>query len=104
MGGVARAVSYILPATCGIGALQDVMIRGEIISGFDLLGLLVISVWRLTQLTRVGMEAHPVLELADRQGEPDLGGRAPQYQAVGMELVLNRVLTHAQRVHEGDLG
>lgn len=43
MGGVATIISYLLPATYGIRALQDVMIRGETISGFDLLGLLVIS-------------------------------------------------------------
>jgi ABC-2 type transport system permease protein len=43
MKGLAVLISYFLPATYGIGALQDVMIRGETISGFDLLGLLVIS-------------------------------------------------------------
>ena len=44
MGGVAIAISYLLPASYGIRGLQDVMIRGETISGFDLIGLLVISV------------------------------------------------------------
>ena len=37
-------VSNFLPATYGIRALQDVMIRGETISGYDLLGLGVIAV------------------------------------------------------------
>ena len=36
-------VSNFLPATYGIRALQDVMIRGETISGYDLLGLGVIA-------------------------------------------------------------
>jgi len=43
MSGVAVVISYFLPAAYGIGALQDVMIRGETISGFDLLGLLAVS-------------------------------------------------------------
>ncbi len=44
MGGVATVIAYLLPATYGIRALQDVMIRGETISGYDLLGLGVIAV------------------------------------------------------------
>ncbi len=43
MRGPATAVSYFLPATYGLRALQDVMIRGQAISGFDLLGLLVMA-------------------------------------------------------------
>ncbi|MDP9474383.1 MAG: ABC transporter permease [Actinomycetota bacterium] len=43
MGPVAVAISYLLPASYGIRALQDVMIRGETVSSFDLLGLLAIS-------------------------------------------------------------
>ncbi|HZG64308.1 MAG TPA: ABC transporter permease, partial [Rubrobacteraceae bacterium] len=41
--GPALAISYLLPATYGIRSLQDIMIRGEGISYFDLAGLLVIS-------------------------------------------------------------
>ena len=44
MRGPGVAVSNFLPATYGIRALQDVMIRGETISGYDLLGLGVIAV------------------------------------------------------------
>ncbi len=43
MKGPAVAVSYFLPATYGIRALQDVMIRGEGISGLDILGLLAMA-------------------------------------------------------------
>jgi len=39
----ATGISYFLPATYGIRALQDVMIRGESIATFDLIGLLVIA-------------------------------------------------------------
>jgi ABC-2 type transport system permease protein len=39
MRGPGVLVSNFLPATYGIRALQDVMIRGETISGYDLLGL-----------------------------------------------------------------
>lgn len=41
--GPAVAISYLLPATYGISALQDVMIRGEGISGLDLAGLLLMA-------------------------------------------------------------
>lgn len=41
MSGPSVGVSYVLPATYGIRALQDVMIRGEGISTLDLVGLLV---------------------------------------------------------------
>ena len=44
MKGPGVAVSYFLPAAYGISALQDVMIRGRGISGFDLAGLLVVAV------------------------------------------------------------
>jgi ABC-2 type transport system permease protein len=44
MRGPGVLVSNFLPATYGIRALQDVMIRGEAISGYDLLGLGVIAV------------------------------------------------------------
>ena len=40
MQGPAVAISYLLPATYGISALQDVMIRGEGVSILDLIGLL----------------------------------------------------------------
>ncbi len=40
MQGPAVAISYLLPATYGIRALQDVMIRGEGVSTLDLIGLL----------------------------------------------------------------
>ena len=43
MKGPAIAISYFLPATYGIRALQDVMILGDGISYFDLAGLLVIA-------------------------------------------------------------
>ena len=43
MRGPAVVLSYFLPATYGIRSLQDVMIRGQGISGFDLLGLLVVA-------------------------------------------------------------
>jgi ABC-2 type transport system permease protein len=43
MRGPAVLVSYLLPATYGIRSLQDVMIRGQAISGFDLLGLLAMA-------------------------------------------------------------
>ena len=43
MRGPAVVISYFLPATYGIRALQDVMIRGQSVSGFDLLGLLVMA-------------------------------------------------------------
>jgi ABC-2 type transport system permease protein len=39
----AVGISYFLPATYGIRALQDVMIRGEGVSGFDLVGLLAMA-------------------------------------------------------------
>ncbi|MEW6635965.1 MAG: ABC transporter permease [Actinomycetota bacterium] len=39
----AHAISYFLPATYGIGAFQDVMIRGEGLSRLDVLGLVTIS-------------------------------------------------------------
>ncbi len=44
MGQPAQSISHFLPATYGISALQDVMIRGEEVSGFDALWLAVISV------------------------------------------------------------
>ena len=44
MRGPGVVVSYFLPATYGIRALQDVMIRGENVSGFDLLGLMLMAV------------------------------------------------------------
>jgi ABC-2 type transport system permease protein len=44
MRGPAVFVSNFLPATYGIRALQDVMIRGETISAYDLLGLLAMAV------------------------------------------------------------
>ena len=44
LGQPARGISYLLPATYGISALQDVMIRGEEISVFDALWLALISV------------------------------------------------------------
>jgi ABC-2 type transport system permease protein len=40
MSGPAVGISYVLPATYGIRALQDVMIRGEGVSTIDLVGLL----------------------------------------------------------------
>ena len=43
MRGPAVVISYFLPATYGIRSLQDVMIRGETISGYDLLGLLAMA-------------------------------------------------------------
>ena len=43
MRGPGVIVSYFLPATYGIRALQDVMIRGGDVSGFDLLGLLLMA-------------------------------------------------------------
>ena len=43
MRGPAVLVSYLLQATYGIRSLQDVMIRGESVSGIDLLGLLVMA-------------------------------------------------------------
>ena len=43
LGQPARGISYFLPATYGISALQDVMIRGEEISVFDALWLAGIS-------------------------------------------------------------
>ncbi|CAN5597078.1 hypothetical protein BH24ACT18_BH24ACT18_05660 [soil metagenome] len=43
MRGPAVVISYFLPATYGIRALQDVMIRGQTVSGFDLVGLLVMA-------------------------------------------------------------
>jgi hypothetical protein len=43
MGQPALGISHVLPATYGISALQDVMIRGEQISGFDALWLAGIS-------------------------------------------------------------
>jgi len=43
MRGPAVLISYLLPATYGIRSLQDAMIRGQTISGFDLLGLLVMA-------------------------------------------------------------
>jgi ABC-2 type transport system permease protein len=47
MGQPAQGISYLLPATYGISALQDVMIRGEQISIFDALWLAGISVLSL---------------------------------------------------------
>ena len=44
MGQPAQGISHFLPATYGISALQDVMIRGEEISVFDALWLAAISV------------------------------------------------------------
>ncbi|MDP8947614.1 MAG: ABC transporter permease, partial [Actinomycetota bacterium] len=44
MGQPALGISYFLPATYGISALQDAMIRGEQISAFDALWLAGISV------------------------------------------------------------
>ena len=44
MRGPAVFVSNFLPATYGIRALQDVMIRGGAISGFDVLGLVLMAV------------------------------------------------------------
>lgn len=43
MSGPAVGVSYFLPATYGIRALQDVMIRGEGVSTLDLAGLLLMA-------------------------------------------------------------
>ncbi len=43
MKGPATAISHFLPATYGIRGLQDVMIRGEGISGLDLAGLLLMA-------------------------------------------------------------
>jgi ABC-2 type transport system permease protein len=43
MGQPAQGISHFLPATYGIGALQDFMIRGEEISVFDALWLAAIS-------------------------------------------------------------
>lgn len=43
MRGPAVVISYFLPATYGIRSLQDVMIRGQTISGLDLLGLLAMA-------------------------------------------------------------
>jgi ABC-2 type transport system permease protein len=43
MGQPARGVSYLLPASYGIRSLQDIMIRGEDISYFDLAGLFIIA-------------------------------------------------------------
>jgi ABC-2 type transport system permease protein len=43
MKGPAVALSYLLPTTYGIRSLQDVMLRGEGISTFDLIALVVIS-------------------------------------------------------------
>ncbi len=43
MKGPAVSISYFLPATYGIRGLQDVMIRGEGISGLDLAGLLLMA-------------------------------------------------------------
>lgn len=43
MGQPAVGVSYLLPATYGIRALQAIMIRGEAISTLDLVGLLAIA-------------------------------------------------------------
>lgn len=43
MKGPAIVISYFLPATYGIRALQDVMILGEGISYFDFAGLLIIT-------------------------------------------------------------
>ncbi len=39
----ARGISYLLPAAYGIRSLQDIMIRGEGISYFDLAGLFIIA-------------------------------------------------------------
>lgn len=47
MGQPAIGISYFLPATYGIRALQDVMIRGESIATFDLIGLSVMAVLSL---------------------------------------------------------
>ncbi len=43
MRGPAPYIAYFLPAAYGIRSLQDVMIRGESVSGFDVVGLLVIA-------------------------------------------------------------
>lgn len=43
MRGPATVVSYVLPASYGIRALQDVMIRGQTIAVFDLVGLLAMA-------------------------------------------------------------
>jgi ABC-2 type transport system permease protein len=55
MGQPARGVSYLLPASYGIRSLQDIMIRGETISYFDLAGLCAIAAACLV-LTRYFME------------------------------------------------
>ena len=41
--GPAVVVAYFLPASYGIRALQDIMVRGGGISYFDLVGLLIIA-------------------------------------------------------------
>ncbi len=43
MGQPAVGISYFLPATYGIRSLQDIMIRGYGVPGFDVVGLLVIA-------------------------------------------------------------
>ena len=47
----APAIAYFLPAAYGIRSLQEVMIRGEVISGLDIVGLLLIAAISLV-LTR----------------------------------------------------
>jgi ABC-2 type transport system permease protein len=47
MKGPATVISHFLPATYGIRGLQDVMIRGEGISGLDLAGLVLMAVFTL---------------------------------------------------------
>ena len=47
MKGPAVGISHLLPATYGISGLQDVMIRGEAISGLDLAGLLLMAAFAL---------------------------------------------------------